>query len=227
MSYPIMPALPISMAKGLKKSPDFSNVKQMVAAGRGNSVISLKPYPTWNFELDMDHTTGNEASASSVISQFLGINLQTQGSAGLFLFTDPQDNTVTQSTGIMLNVTTGAALPMGQNGDGTSTKFQLARLIGTSGVDIIQNVNGSIVLKVNGSTVTNYSVSSTGVVTFTPTGSPPVAAPANAATLTWSGSFYYLCRFVTDTLDATRSFTTNSGTDQWDVNSIKFGSEFV
>jgi uncharacterized protein (TIGR02217 family) len=146
--------------------------------------------------------------------------MQTQGSAGLFLFTDPQDNTVTQSTGIMLNVTAGAGTPMGQTGDGASTKFQLARLIGGSGVDVIQNLNGSITVKVNGSTVVPASVSSTGVVTFT-------AAPASFANLTWSGSFYFLCRLDADTLDSTRSFTTNSGIDQWDFASIKFSSEFL
>ena len=142
MSYPIMPALPISMAKGLKKNPNFNTVIQRTAAGRGNASVTLKPYPTWDFELDMDHILGNEASAASIVASFLGVNLQTQGSAGLFLFTDPQDSTVTLTTGVMLNVTSGAATPMGQTGDGTSKIFQLARLIG-GGVDIIQNLNGS------------------------------------------------------------------------------------
>jgi hypothetical protein len=227
MYYPIMPVLPLSMAKGLKKTPNFNPVKQPNAAGRGNAAITMKPYPTWDFEFDMDHITGNEASAASVVATFLGTYIQTQAGGNLFLWTDPQDSTVTQSTGIMLNVTPGAAIPMGQAGDGTSTQFQLARLIGGTGVDVIQNLNGSIVLKVNGSIVSNYSVSATGVVTFTPTGSPPVAAPANAATLTWSGSFYNLCRFAEDAMDSTRAFTTNSGTDQWDFVSIKFSSEFV
>jgi len=58
------------------------------------------------------------------------------------------------------------------------------------------------------------------VVTF-------VAAPANLATLTWSGSFYFLCRFTDDTVDSTRAFTINSGIDQWMIGGIKFESEFV
>ena len=37
----------------------------------------------------------------------------------------------------------------------------------------------------------NYSIGSTGLITF-------VTAPANGAALTWSGSFYYRCRFVDD-----------------------------
>lgn len=218
MSTPII-AVSISLAKGLKKTPVWNTVLQKVAAGRGNSAVSLAPYPVWEFELDMDHITGNEAAATSVIAQFLGVYMQTQGSAGLFLFVDPQDSTVTQNTGVMLNVTPGAASPMSQIGDGVSTQFQLSRLIGASGVDIIQNLNGAIVAKVNGSTAAQ-SVSSTGVVTFS-------VAPANGATITWAGSFYFLCRFDSDSLDAVREFTRNTGTDNWSINSIKFASEFV
>ena len=224
MSYPIMPALPISLAKGIKKTPRFNTVLQKTVANRGNSSVSLAPYPVWDFEFDMDRITGNEALGGTAIAAFFGINLQTQGSNGLFLFTDPQDSVIAQASGIMLNVNPGAATPMGQSGDGVSAQFQLARLIGAAGVDIIQNLNGSITLKVNGVTVNNYSVSSTGVVTFS---GSPLVVPGSNATLTWAGSFYYLCRFEGDILDATRNFTTNSGVDQWDVNSIKFASEFV
>ena len=222
-----MPTMPLSMAKGLKKTPNFNTVKQKVAASRGNAAVSLKPYPTWDFEFDLDHITGNEAAASSVLAEFFGTFMATAGGAALFLFTDPQDNTVATSSSGMLNVTPGAASPMGLTGDGTSTQFQLARQIGGVAWDIIQNLNGGITVKVNGSVVTNYSVSNTGVITFTPVGSPPVAAPPNGATLTWTGSFYFLCRFDEDIVDATRSFTTNSGTDQWLVAAVKFSSEFV
>jgi hypothetical protein len=220
MSFPIMPALPLSMAKGLKKNPRFNTVRQTAAAGRGNSSTSLMPYAVWDFEFDLDRVTGNEAAASSVIAQFLGTYMACNGSNGLFLFPDAQDNAVVYANSGMLNVTSGAAIPMGSAGDGASTQFQLARSIGGIAWDVIQNLNGSIVVKVNGSVVVPTSISSTGVVTF-------ATAPAASATLQWQGSFYYLCRFSEDTVDATRAFTTNSGTDQWDVDSLKFSSEFV
>lgn len=220
MAYTIMPTLPLSMAKGLHKTPNFNNVLQKVAAGRGNASVSLKPYPTWDFEFDMDRITGNEAVSSSTVAQFLGTQMACQGSNLLFLFTDPQDYAVSYADSGMLNVTTGAAAPMGTTGDGVSTQFQLARSIGGVAWDVIQNLNGSITVKVNGSVVTPSSVSSTGVVMFS-------SAPANGATLQWTGSFYFLCRFSGDTVDATRSYTINSGTDQWDFSSIKFSSEFV
>jgi uncharacterized protein (TIGR02217 family) len=222
MSFAIMPAMPLSMAKGLSKSPVFSTVTQKTAAARSNSSVSLMPFPTWAFSFDMDKITGNEAIPASVIALFLGTFMTCQGANQLFLFTDPQDNAVALTAGVMLNVTPGAASPMGVAGDGVSTQFQLARTVGGA-KDIVQNLNGAAVIKVNGVTLTNitdYSISSTGVVTF-------VSAPANAATLQWSGSFYFLCRFSDDTVDATRVFTKNSGTDIWDISSIKFASEFV
>lgn len=223
MSFTIMPALPISMAKGLHKSPVFNTVVQTTAAMRTNSSVALMPFPAWAFEFDMDKITGNEASAASTLALFFAVFMACQGRNQLFLFTDPQDHAVALSTSAMLNVTAGAASPLGVTGDGSSTQFQLARTIGGVGYDLVQNLNGTAVIKVNGTTktvVTDYSISPTGVVTF-------VSAPANGATLQWSGSFYFLCRFTEDTVDAARAFTTNNGTDTWDISSIKFASEFV
>jgi uncharacterized protein (TIGR02217 family) len=220
MSYTIMPTLPLSMAKGLAKSPNFNTVLQKVAAGRGNASVSMTPYALWDFEFDMDRITGNESAVSSTVAAFLGTMMACQGRNQLFLFTDPQDNSVAYGNSGMLNVTAGAASPMGASGDGVSTQFQLARSIGGVAWDLIQNLNGSILVQVNGSGVVPASVSSTGVVTFT-------TAPANNATLQWTGNFYFLCRFSEDTVDATRSYTINSSTDQWDFSSIKFSSEFV
>ena len=227
MSYPILPTMPLSMAKGLSKNPNFNTSIQKVAAGRGNSSISMKPYATWDFEWDMDKIQGNEALQSSTIMQFLGTYMVCNGSNGLFLFTDPQDSAVSYANSGMLNVTPGAAAPMGTTGDGSSTQFQLARIIGGVAYDIIQMLNGSITVKVNGSVVYNYSVSSTGVLTFTPTGSPAVAAPANNATLQWTGNYFFLCRFEKDTIDTKRVYTANTGTDLWDVQNIVFHSEFL
>ncbi len=222
MSISILANFPIIMSKGLKKSPIFNSVVQRPVAGKGVASASLMPYPCWSFDFDLDRITGNEAAASSTIASFMGIHIATNGKSFPFLFTDPQDSTVTQTVSGMLNVTPGAAVPMGTVGDGVSTQFQLARIIGSMGVpnDIIQNVNGSISVYINGSLTALYSLGSTGIVTFN-------TAPALNATLTWAGSFYFYCRFLEDTLDCTRVYTQNSGTDQWNIDSIKFSSEFI
>lgn len=220
-----MPTMSISMAKGLKKSPVWNTVVQKNAANRGNSAISLQPFPTWKFEFDMDFIEGNESQASSVIAQFLGVMMAVRGRTSLFLFQDPQDNTVALTGSAMLDVTPGTVNPMGNTGNGTSTKFQLARTMGdiAGAYDIIQNLGSPVVVKVNGTTKStpgDYSIDSLGVITFT-------SAPSAAATLTWSGPFQYACRFDEDTVDMIRVFTTNSGTDQFTVSSIAFSSEFV
>lgn len=220
MSYINMPALPLSMAKGLKKSPVFNTAVQKTQANRANAAASFTPFATWAFEFDLDKITGHEQAAASVIAQFLGTFMACQGRGQLFTFTDPQDSAVTYANSGMLNVTPGAATPMGTAGDGTSTVFQVARSIGGLAWDVIQAFNGSILVKVNGSIVTPASVDDTGVVTFS-------IAPGMGDTITWQGSFFYLCRFEEDVVDAVRAFTMNSGTDQWDVSSIKFASEFV
>ncbi len=205
MSYPVLPALPLSLARGLKKSPNFGTVIQATAAG-ASSAIAVKPYPTWDFEFGLDYVQGNEGAALTSVSEFLGAFMQCAGRGQLFLFTDPQDNAVT-------------AMPFG-TGDGATTAFQLSRLINSVGVDVIQNVNGTPNIYVAGTLTVPASISATGVVTFS-------AAPANGAALTWSGSFYFLCRFHQDTLSATRVFTRNSGSDLWVFDGVKFSSEFV
>src|SRR5208282_5600492 len=151
---------PIAMSKGLKKTPIFNSEVQRPVANRGVSGISFQPYATWGFEFDADRIQGNEALASSVLALFMGTHMACQGRAFPFFFTDPQDNTVAQGVSTMLNVTNGAATPMGTLGDGSSTQFQLARLIGGIGVDIIQNLNGAASVYVNGSLTAGVSISS-------------------------------------------------------------------
>jgi hypothetical protein len=84
-------------------------------------------------------------------------------------------------------------------GDGTTTTFQLTRTIGgvaTGYAEPMQNINGAPTIFVNGvkkTVTTDYTVGSTGIVTFT-------SAPANNAVLSWSGKFYFYVRFADDTL---------------------------
>jgi uncharacterized protein (TIGR02217 family) len=180
------------------------------------------PFPTWAFEFDLDAVQGSESYISSVVAQFMGIFLACGGQNGLFLFSDAQDNFVTAANSAMVDVTSGSTTPLSTIANGTSTVFQLARNIGgiVGALDLIQNVNGSINIYVNGTITTACTLSQSGLITFS-------TAPASGATLTWSGAFYFACRFDSDTIDATRTFTTNNGVDLWDMSSIKFDSEFV
>jgi uncharacterized protein (TIGR02217 family) len=176
------------MSSGLKKSPSFNTIRQKGPAGV-SSGLALKPYPTWDFEFSLDSVVGHESTAETVVAQFLGTYMATAGGANLFLFTDPQDHS--------------AANAQFGTGDGVTTAFQLSRNI-FGAVDIIQNLFGTPNIFVGGVLTVPTSISNTGVVTL-------AAAPANNVALTWSGDFYYLCRFSEDTIDATRAFTIGNG----------------
>lgn len=219
MSYPVMnTSVPWSLVKsGFHKSPTFEDGSLVSKAPTGHrSALSLKPYATWIFSLDLNLVLGGEAVQGSVLQAFLGCFLATCGGAGFFLFTDPNDNAVA-SQSCMLNVTSGAASPMGQKGDGTSTSFQLARVI-DQGVDILQQVS-NVTVYVNGSPAA-CTVSNTGVVTFT-------SAPAVNAVLTWTGNFQYLCQFTDDTLKDLARVSKNSNGFLWSCGSVAFESMFV
>lgn len=104
-----------------------------------------------------------------------------------FLYLDPVYNTVT-------------AEPFG-TGDGTTTAYQIIATFknagGPGGPDIIQNFVSLPSIFDNGSPAGSYSLGPTGVVTFT-------TAPLAGHALTWSGSFYYRCHFLDDSMELTQ-----------------------
>src|ERR1700677_2439682 len=158
MSYPTISSTVVwQLAGGFHKSPAYNTIVQIPAAGRGISTAGLKPFPTWNFEVNLKAITGGEALLSSVLAQFLGLYMEVLGGAGFFLMTDINDNTVSVGNSAMMNVTPGAAVPMGLNGDGVSTQFQLVRQVGGGGWDVIQNVSSTPSIYVNGALVSAVS----------------------------------------------------------------------
>jgi hypothetical protein len=191
-------------------------VKQTPAARRGIYTIALMPFATWDYEVSIEWMTGTEASATSVYALFTGLFMQTCGGAGFWLLDDVNDDTVTQATSVMLDVTAGSATPMAAVGNGTSKQFQLARTIG-NGVDIIQNLQETPTIYVNGVPTTPSSISATGVVTFT-------SAPANNATLAWAGQFYFLCEFDEDSLAGLALVGFNATNTLHSVTGVKWSS---
>jgi hypothetical protein len=82
-------------------------------------------------------------------------------------------------------------------GDGVTTVFGIYRQIVSGGAqDLIQNFVGAFPkIYVNGvlkTVTTDYTIDQYGDITF-------VVAPANAATIAWTGQFYYRCHFLDDT----------------------------
>jgi hypothetical protein len=104
-----------------------------------------------------------------------------------FLYLDPVYNTVT-------------AEPFG-TGDGTTLAFQLIATFknsgGPGGPDIIQNFVALPSIFDNGSPSGSYLLGPTGIVTF-------AVAPTAGHKLTWTGSFYYRCHFMDDSMELTQ-----------------------
>ena len=130
---------------------------------------------------------------------------QMQGMWDTFLYLDPDWNSVTQQQFAV--------------GDGSTRSFQLTGAwqpyAGSyTGYDIVQNIIpfSGIGIYVGGTIQASslYTISSTGVVTFT-------TAPSAAAVVAWTGSFYHRCRFDTDDQEFSQMMS-----QWWEIKSLKF-----
>lgn len=188
----------LGFAWPVKKTPVYSTNVQPTASGRGEVRIGLSAYPRWQFDLDVSYLSGDFGQPSSAFAALLGFYMAAQGKLQDWLYEDPYDNAV-----------------VGQNfgtGDGSTVAFQLVRsLTVTGGLDIVQNVNGAPTIQVNGVAVTSYTISSTGLVTFS-------AAPGAGQSLTWTGGYYFRCRFNDDSLDSLQEDLYQL----WSIGGLKF-----
>lgn len=178
MGNAVLPALP-GLAWDITTSPEF-NTKVHRARSGYEVRAAFMVYPLWKYgfkyELLRDDATHNE------LKTLLGFFNARNGMFDSFLYSNPSDNAVSlQAFGV---------------GDGTTRAFQLVRSY-SGYIEPVQNLNGSPLIWVNGtlqSIGVNYTLSSTGLVTF-------LGTIAAGQIVTWSGSFYYRCRFMADSID--------------------------
>lgn len=137
-------------------------------------------YPLYKYKLSYEvlrQTTG-----FAEFTALVGFFNARRGSFDSFLFTDPDDCTVTaQSLG---------------PGDGSNRLFQLVRTFGGF-VEPVFDVNSAPLVYLDGvlqTLATNYTVSGTGLVTF-------VVAPGAGAAATWTGTYYRRICFAQDTAE--------------------------
>lgn len=219
MSNAIFPTLTASQGviKGypFKKWHEFSTLLDTPGSNRGEFADSLTPYPIWNFELDVPFLTGSYGQPNSAFALAVGFHMQMRGSYDSFLYLDSTDNAVTTPSQFA-------------TGDSSTTSFWITRTIGGGGIDAIQNINGVVtgtpgpapsifdngVLKTAG---TDYTISQTGVVTFT-------SAPASGHALTWTGTFYFRCRFKDDALSDLEMVSQNGSSQVWQCKTYAFRS---
>lgn len=182
----------------------FKTTVQEAQSGKETRIARMA-YPKFKWRVSFDLL--RDDIPVSDLKAFMGFFGQMQGSWDTFLYTDPYWNAVVAATfGV---------------GDGATAAFQLTATNANSGgygiPEAIQNLNGAPSLYVNGALqalTTNYTLSSTGVVTFT-----AGHIPAAAAVLTWTGSWYYRCRFLADELSPTEILK-----KWWDLQGVDFRS---
>lgn len=178
MSNAIFPSLP-GQTIDVSRAPSFSTKIQKAVSGK-ETRSAFMAYPLWNIAVKYEFL--RDGARGTDLQTIEGLFLQMRGSWDSFLVSVPSDSSVTD-------------MPFG-TGNGMTKSFQLTRTRGAGGfgfTEPCQNIASVASVKSAGSVVApaNYSVDGTGRITF-------VTAPANGASLTWSGGFYYRCRFAKD-----------------------------
>lgn len=173
MTIPVFPSFP-GQEWPLARSVIWKNLRQESQSGK-ETRIAAYTFPRYQWQCSFS-TLRSSVSLPEFQQLMAFINL-TGGGFTPFYFTDPDDNAV---SGQILGI-----------GNGTTSAFQLIRSFGGF-VDPVQSVNGTPTIYINGTATTAFTISNVGVVTFN-------SPPANGAALTWSGVYYWLCRFDEDT----------------------------
>lgn len=169
-----------------RRTPVWKTQIQESPSGK-ETRITKRAYPIMSFELGFELLRDDPAVSVSDLKLLVGFFNAVRGSFDTFLYSDPHFNAVTaQAFG---------------TGDGSTRVFQLSATYkdstGAGWPEAIQNFNGTPQVFNNGTlqgSPAAYSLSGTGVVTY-------VTAPAAGVALTWTGGFYYRCRFEDDKLD--------------------------
>jgi uncharacterized protein (TIGR02217 family) len=199
MTLPVFPTL-IGLTYPVIRRPVWRTIKQESLSGK-RTRLPMRVIPQWQYELPYDMLRSD--SVNLEWQTLLGFYNSVLGAAYLFQFNDVDDNAVTtQSFG---------------TGDGTTTQFQLVRSLGGF-IEPVYAVNGAPSIFVNGvlkTVTTDYTIGSTGVVTF-------VVAPGNTLPLTWTGSYYWLARFDDDQEDFSKFMN-----KFWELKKVTFTTELV
>lgn len=184
MSSAVFPTI-AGLQWGIVKRP-FWNSRVQTSVGGYETRIALASLPRWRWSIAFEFLRQNTTDAEfQTLANFFNAR---QGKFDSFLYSDPSDNTISDSVSLRQNFGTG---------DGSTVAFQLGRSLIASGVfEYIYNLNATpkiyvdAVLKTAGA---DYNISN-GLVTFT-------SAPANTKALTWSGTYYWRARFDQDAAD--------------------------
>ena len=184
MTAAIFPAMP-GLKWGTVKSPMWATGIQKTASGR-ELRAAFYSFPRYKISLGYEVL---RSGALAELQAMVGFFNARKGSFESFLYLDPEDNAVVDQ-----QFAVGVA---GQ------TQYQLVRTYGgyvepVLAPQLVVHGGTGPVVKVNGVVqTTGVDVAADGLVTF-------ATAPAAGAALSWSGSYYWRCRFMQDSADFDR-----------------------
>jgi uncharacterized protein (TIGR02217 family) len=198
---PSLPSL-AGLSWSRHKKPGFSTRVASHVSGR-EVRVALMSYPLYEFEavyngLASSATPSFTGLGAASLQSLMGFFLQLQGQFGTFLYTDPDDTTVT-----------GQAFA---TGDGTTTAFTIERSLGgflepVGWVTTLSKVYLNGVPQASG-----YMLTAPNILTFT-------SAPGSGVIVSADFAYAFNCRFLDDQMDF-EEFMSNL----WKLDSMKFRS---
>jgi uncharacterized protein (TIGR02217 family) len=215
MTLPVYPTLE-GLTFPVKWTPKFFNMPTQTAASGADIDLALAAYPLHDFELQYEFMRANGVlgASSDEFKTLMGFVLQMAGTPGRFLFSNPDDSSVTgQSIG---------------TGDGSTKTFTLVRTFGAGGFGGTEPVGqadltATFNVKVNGvlkTLGTDYTVDQTtpgaNTITFT-------AAPASSAVITVDMTYRYYCKFA-DNAEEFDKFMSNLWSGKIIIHSCRPGA---
>jgi uncharacterized protein (TIGR02217 family) len=184
MTAAIFPAMP-GLKWGTVKTPMWSTGIQKAASGR-ELRADFYSFPRYKISLGYEVL---RSGALAELQTMVGFFNARRGSFESFLYLDPEDNAVVNQ-------------PFGIGVAG-QTQYQLVRAYGghvepVLAPQLVVHGGAGPVVMVDG-------VAQASAVTVGPDGSVTFAsAPSAGAVLSWSGSYYWRCRFMQDSADFER-----------------------
>jgi uncharacterized protein (TIGR02217 family) len=196
MSNPVFPQLP-GQGWPLSRSPIWKTGVQTTQSGRElRTGFMAYPLYKWTATFELLRNSASFAEFQQLIAFFNTCAGQLQ----VFNFADPDDF---QATAQGLGV-----------GDGVTRSFQLFKAFGGF-VEPVLAPNVITQVTLNGSATSAYTANfSTGVITFT-------TAPASGVVIAWTGTYYFLCRFLADTYTFDRNMSNYYGVQTLEFTSVK------
>jgi uncharacterized protein (TIGR02217 family) len=202
MAPPVFPLVPgtSGLTYPAKRSIEWSG-NRFKSLGGKRTAQSYYSYPIYHYEVPISVLRSDAVNLE--LQTLMGFVNSLLGGTGLFLYPDPTD---------FLAPPAGSSTQGFGVGDGVSPTFQLVRSWGGF-TEPVFFPNVITQIAVGGVPTAAYTLGNYGQVTFT-------TAPALGAALTWSGTFYWGCRFDEDLTELSQFMQT-----LWDCKALKFSTE--